>query len=71
MDNFKEIRDIFIREKAAIEVDSPQSLEYELRKLLSSLSERKALGGRAKSLLEKNRGAASRTFNEVKAVIKR
>lgn len=71
MDNFKEIRDIFIREKAAIEVNSPQSLEYELRKLSSSLSERKALGDRAKSLLEKNRGAAQRTFNEVKEIIKR
>jgi len=65
MENFKEIRDIFMREDAAIEVSSLQALEYELRKLLASASERKILGDHAKGLLEKNKGAAFRTFREI------
>lgn len=71
MENFKEIRDVFVRENAAIEVDSPQNLEYELRRLLGNLSERKALGDRARSLLDKNRGAAQRTFSFIEEMIKR
>lgn len=65
MDNFREIRDIFIREKAALEVQDSQSLEYELRRLLASPSERGILGENARGLLDKNRGAAQRTLKEI------
>jgi len=65
MDNFKEIRDIFIREKAAIEVDDFKGLEYELRRLLASSSERRVLGENARKILDTNKGAAERTFAEV------
>ncbi|MFH0940633.1 MAG: 3-deoxy-D-manno-octulosonic acid transferase [Candidatus Omnitrophota bacterium] len=69
MGNFKEIRDIFISEKAALEVDSAAGLEYELRRLLADEPERKALGQRARGLLDKNKGAALRTFAEIKKVV--
>ncbi len=65
MDNFREIRDIFIKEKAALEVEDQQGLEYECRRLLASPEEREALGERARGLLDKNKGAAARTFAEI------
>ena len=69
MGNFKEIRDIFISEKAALEVDSAAGLEYELRRLLADEAERKALGESARGLLDKNKGAALRTFAEIRKVV--
>lgn len=63
MGNFKEIRDRFIADGAAIEVNSPQEMEFALRRLLSSRQERQALGARARQLIEKNRGAAARTLD--------
>jgi 3-deoxy-D-manno-octulosonic-acid transferase len=68
MDNFAEIRDLFIKEKSAIEVDSPEKLEYELRRLIANSDERRALGARSRELLEKHKGAAVRTFAEIKKV---
>ena len=70
MENFKEIRDIFVRQRAAIEINSAQELEYELRRLLGDPQERKALGERARNLLESNRGAAQRTFSEILKIVK-
>jgi 3-deoxy-D-manno-octulosonic-acid transferase len=70
MENFKEIRDIFINEKAAIEVNDSLSLEYELRKLLADPNERKLLGDRAQLLLNKNRGAAQQTFSVLKDLVR-
>lgn len=62
MENFNEIRDIFVRENAALEVDTPQRLEYEFRRLLASPGLREEYGGRGRQLLEKNKGASRRTF---------
>lgn len=70
MDNFREVRDIFIREEAAIEVDTPQNLEYELRRLLADTQQIKTLGDKARRLLERNRGAASRTFSAMEAFVR-
>jgi 3-deoxy-D-manno-octulosonic-acid transferase len=70
MDNFREIRDVFISEAAAIEVESFQALEYELRKLLASPSERKELGRRAQGLIDRNRGAALHTFDVIRGEAK-
>jgi len=69
MYNFKEIRNIFLKEKAGLEVDGPSALEYDLRRLLASPSERKELGDRARGLLDKNRGAAEQTFLEIKGLL--
>lgn len=63
MENFKEIRDVFINAKAAIEVDGPETLEYELRGLLQDVSRRQELGRCAQEILDKNRGAAQATFS--------
>ena len=71
MENFKEIRDIFLHEKAALEVSNSVHLEYELRRLLGNPNERKALGARARLLLDKNRGAAQKTFSYLKSLVKR
>ncbi|MFA5038247.1 MAG: 3-deoxy-D-manno-octulosonic acid transferase [Candidatus Omnitrophota bacterium] len=65
MDNFREIRDIFIKEKAAIEVEHSQGLEYEMRRLLASPAERKALGERGRQILSGHRGATERTISEI------
>jgi len=65
MDNFREIRDIFIRQGAALEVGTVQDLEYELRRLLASPAERKTLGEKARELLSQNRGATERTVSEI------
>lgn len=63
MDNFKEIRDVFITAGAAIEVENAENLEYELRQLLQDASRRETLGLRAKEILDKNKGAALSTFS--------
>ncbi len=65
MDNFREIRDTFIRQGAAIEVEAAAPLEYELRRLLASPAERKALGDKARELLNQSRGATERTVLEI------
>ena len=70
MYNFKEIRDTFLKENAAIEIDSSVALEYQLRSLLASSSKRKELGERAKGLLDRNRGAAQDTFAVLKKELK-
>ncbi len=70
MDNFREIRDIFINRQAAIEVDDFKKLEYEVRKLLASPSERKLFGDRSQGLIDTNRGAALRTFAVIEEVAK-
>jgi len=62
MANFKEIRDRFIKDEAAVEVKDPQDLEFAMRRLLGSRQERERLGARAQELIEKNRGAAARTM---------
>lgn len=66
MENFKEIRDIFLKEDAAIQVEGTEGLEYELRRLFSDSSLRTELGRRARAILDKNRGAALRTFSYIK-----
>ncbi len=70
MANFKEIRDRFIADSAAVEVGSPQELELVMRRLLSSRHEREGLGERARQLIEKNRGAAERTIDFLEGKVK-
>ena len=70
MANFKEIRDRFIADSAAVEVAGPQELEFAMRRLLSSRQEREALGERARQLIEKNRGAAVRTMDFLEGRVK-
>jgi len=70
MENFKEIRDRFIADNAAVEVAGPQELEFAMRRLLSSRQEREALGARARQLIEKNRGAAERTMGFLEERVK-
>lgn len=70
MSNFREIRHVFLSEHAAIEIEGPQMLEVELRKLLASPAERKALGEAARGLVEKNRGAAAKTFALLRSFLK-
>jgi 3-deoxy-D-manno-octulosonic-acid transferase len=69
MDNFREIRDIFIREQAALEVTSGEDLEYHMRQLLGDEARCRELGERARSLLDRNKGAARKTMEEVCRVV--
>jgi len=70
MANFKEIRDRFIQDGAAVEVATPQELELTLRRLLASKQEREALGDLARQLVEKNRGATARTMAALEKKVK-
>ncbi|MGE5279381.1 MAG: 3-deoxy-D-manno-octulosonic acid transferase [Deltaproteobacteria bacterium] len=63
MGNFREIRNRFIKEEAALEIKTPQEMEFALRRLLGSRQEREALGARARQLIENNRGAAQQTMD--------
>jgi 3-deoxy-D-manno-octulosonic-acid transferase len=63
MTNFREIRDRFVRDEAAVEVADAQGLEFAMRRFLSSKQERDSLGARARQLIEDNRGAAARTLS--------
>ena len=68
MDNFREIRDIFLKEKAAVEVPDLPGLEYEMRRLLGDPSQRVDLGQRGKRLLTIHRGAAERTMAHIRGL---
>jgi 3-deoxy-D-manno-octulosonic-acid transferase len=69
MHNFKEIRDVFLRNSAAVEVLTPEELEYGLRKILADGQERQALGRNARRLIEENRGAAQCAFDALKSLM--
>ncbi len=71
MFNFVQIKDLFLKEKAAVQVNDKLELEEKLRSLLLDPNERNRLGQRARSLLEENKGATLRTFGLIKELIEK
>jgi 3-deoxy-D-manno-octulosonic-acid transferase len=61
MENFQEIADQFLSEDALVVVSSEEELAAELCDLLADPERRKRLGDKAKTLVERNRGAVART----------
>src|SRR5215467_129671 len=62
MQNFKEIRDAFLANHAALQVGSEHELEEVLLTLVSDPVRRARLGAAARALVEANRGAKDKTI---------
>jgi 3-deoxy-D-manno-octulosonic-acid transferase len=62
MENFNEIAETFLTNRAAIQVHSPRELETAIVGLLGDPVRRARLGAAARALIETNRGAKDRTL---------
>jgi 3-deoxy-D-manno-octulosonic-acid transferase len=63
MENFQEIADQFLSEDALVQVGTPEDLGREVTALLRDEARRRALGERARGLVERNRGAVGQTVD--------
>jgi 3-deoxy-D-manno-octulosonic-acid transferase len=69
MENFAEIADTFLRDEAAIQVQTPRELEDVLIELLSNAERRDRLGVAARALVEANRGAKARSLRVIATLL--
>jgi len=69
MTNFTEIVETFLRNQAAVQVNSPAELSGAIARLLGDPVERARLGAAARALVEANRGAKRRTLDGIAAVL--
>ena len=63
MENFQEIADKFRAAEALVQVRSPEDLGREVTALMLDEGRRRALGERARGLVERNRGAVPKTVD--------
>jgi 3-deoxy-D-manno-octulosonic-acid transferase len=63
MENFQEISDLFRTEGAMVEVRTAEELASEVVSLLLDEPRRRAIGDKARGLVERNRGALQRTVD--------
>jgi 3-deoxy-D-manno-octulosonic-acid transferase len=70
MDNFQEIADEFQAEGALRVVRSAEELGREVAGLLADPARRAALGGAAKAIVERNRGALTRTVDALAELLR-
>ncbi|MDD5432716.1 MAG: 3-deoxy-D-manno-octulosonic acid transferase [Candidatus Omnitrophica bacterium] len=66
MFNFRDIKDLFLDNKAAVLVNDPQELNVIVKKLLKDNAFANELGIKAKSLVLENQGATARTLELIK-----
>jgi 3-deoxy-D-manno-octulosonic-acid transferase len=69
MQNFQEIADKFRAEGALVQVDGALELAREVTSLLTDDVRRRSLGERAKSLVDRNRGALSATIDGLAGLV--
>jgi len=69
MQNFKDIMEFFLKDKAVVQVKNEAALMVRMRKLLESEAERKKFGEAAKKVIEKYQGATQKSFQTVKALL--
>ncbi len=69
MQNFAEIADLFLANRAARRIAAARELEPVLAELLADPLQRAALGTAARTLVAANRGAAARSLAEIAAVL--
>jgi 3-deoxy-D-manno-octulosonic-acid transferase len=69
MENFREIAAQFRAEGALVQVDSAEDLAGAVSSLLSDGPRRDAMGARARTLVERNRGAAARTVEALAGLL--
>ncbi len=65
MDNFKDIAALFLKNDAVVQVADAGALTLTLRELLADPVKRAAVGGRARAVVEQNRGATQRMINVI------
>jgi 3-deoxy-D-manno-octulosonic-acid transferase len=65
MSNFREIASTFVRGGGAVEVQSAADVIAFARRMLADDSEQRAMGGRARAIVEQNRGASARTAGRI------
>ena len=65
MSNFREIAAVFLRGEAAVQVANPTELESFVVKVTTDESLRRAMGERARSAVDANRGASERTARRI------
>ena len=63
MENFQEITDQFLSEDAIVQVATPEELAPAVAAIMRDENRRAALGGRARDLVERNRGAVGHTVD--------
>jgi 3-deoxy-D-manno-octulosonic-acid transferase len=66
MFNFAEISELFLRQQAALQVNSSTELAQQLIRWLSDASERSQFGERGRELVDRNRGALQRLYGLVR-----
>jgi 3-deoxy-D-manno-octulosonic-acid transferase len=69
MQNFQEIADAFLAERALVQVRSGDELGPALLALLEDDARREALGAAARGLVERNRGAVARTVEALAELV--
>ena len=71
MENFAEIADEFLRQRAAIQVQSPDDLREVVVRLFGDPVERASIGAAARALIDTNRGAKGRTIEAIDRLLPR
>ena len=66
MENFREIRDLFLESRAAVEVHDVTELTAEVDRLLTDSQSAAELGGKARRLVEENAGATDRVLEHLR-----
>ena len=70
MENFRAITKTFLKANAMLQVMDPAGLEDELGRLLEDSEGRRELGERARSVVDRNRGAVARTVTMIEPFLK-
>ena len=70
MFNFKDIAETFVKEQAAVLVKDEEGLFCQASELLKDPGRREEMGRRARMLVDKNRGAADRTIDQIDRLLK-
>lgn len=71
MENFAEIADEFLRQRAAIQVQSADDLREVVVRLFGDPVERASIGAAARALIDTNRGAKGRTIDAINRLLPR
>jgi len=66
MFNLRDIAELFLKNRAAVQVNSREELKIKIKELLSKPEEAADLGRRARDLISENRGATQRTLDIIK-----
>ena len=69
MENFQEIADAFLAERAMVQVRDADGLGDALARLFAEAAEREAMGNRARDLVARNRGAVDRTVEALAGLL--